>query len=156
MGQSHAAIMPRGFAPSNNPPLGCTRLAAVRLIAKCADIFPSVSNYFHICVPLDLLQLVLLLPLLLSRSAHGHAVRLKISLPLRTARVPTIMLPSRGFSCCCTSHRPQGYHPPACSYAFIIGKFRRWWYSSLPCSTFGGWRLIPAGLPLCPALGAGL
>ena len=41
---------------------------------------------------------------------------------------------------------------PACSYAFTIGKFRRWWYSSPPCSTFGGWRLFPTGLPLCPAL----
>ena len=38
---------------------------------------------------------------------------------------------------------------PACSYAFTIGKFRRWWHSSPPCSTFGAWRLIPAGLPLC-------
>ena len=32
--------------------------------------------------------------------------------PLRTARVPTIVLPSRGFSCCCVSEPPQGYHPP--------------------------------------------
>ena len=44
---------------------------------------------------------------------------------------------------------------PACSYAFIIGEFRRW-YSSLPCSTRGGWRLIPTGLPLCLVLDAGL
>ena len=41
---------------------------------------------------------------------------------------------------------------PACSYAFTIGKFRRWWCSSPPCSAFGGWRLFPTGLPLCPAL----
>ena len=41
---------------------------------------------------------------------------------------------------------------PACSYVFTIGKFRRWWYSGPPCSTFGGWRLFPTGPPLCPAL----
>ena len=87
-------------------PVGCTRLAAVRLIAKCTDMFPLVSDYSHICVLLHLLQL------LLSRSAHGHAVRLKIPLPLRTARVPTIILPSWGFSCCCTSQLPQRYPPP--------------------------------------------
>ena len=85
-------------------PAGCTRLAAVRLIAKCADMFPLVSDYLHICFLLDLLlQLLLLLPLLLSRRAHSHAARLKIPLPLRMTRVPTIILLSRGFSCCCTS-----------------------------------------------------
>ena len=41
---------------------------------------------------------------------------------------------------------------PACSYAFTIRKFRRWWYSSPPSSTSGGWRLSPNALPLCPAL----
>ena len=41
----------------------------------------------------NLLQL-LLLPLLLSLSAHGHAVRLKIPLLLRTARKSTIILQS--------------------------------------------------------------
>ena len=45
---------------------------------------------------------------------------------------------------------------PACSYSFTIGQFRRWWYSSHPCSTSGGWRLIPTGLPLYLALEAGL
>ena len=96
----HAAIMPRGVAPPNNPLVGCRRLAAVRRIAKCADMFPLVSDYPHICFLLDLQQLLLLLPLLLSRSAHGHAVRLEIPHPLRTARVPTIVLPSRCFGCC--------------------------------------------------------
>ena len=93
-------------------PVGCTRRADVRVIAKCADMFPLVFDYSYNCFLLDLLQLLLLLPLLLSQSAHGHAVRLKIPLSLRTARVPTIILPSRGFSCCCTSQLPQGYHPP--------------------------------------------
>ena len=92
-------------------PVGCTRLAAVRLIAKYAYMFPLVSNFSHICFLLDLLQLLLLLTLLLSRSAHCHAVRLKIPLPVRAARVSTIILPLRGFSCCCTSQLPQGYHP---------------------------------------------
>ena len=42
----------------------------------------------------------------------------------------------------------------ACSYAFTIEEFRQWWYSSPPCSTSGGWRLIPTGLLLCLALDA--
>ena len=134
-------------------PAGCTRLAAVRLFATCADMFPLVSDYSHICFLLDLLQLLLLLPLLLSRSSHGHTVRLKIHLPLRAARVPTSILPSRGFSRCCFPSFRRDTTLPAPSYAFFaIGKFRRWWYSSPPCSTFGGWRLFPTGLPLCPAL----
>ena len=99
------------LAPPNTPPVGCARLAAVRLIAKCTDMLSLVSDYPHICLLPDLLQQLLLTLLLLSWSAHSHAVRLKIPHPLRTARVPTIELPSRGFSCCCTSQRPQGYHP---------------------------------------------
>ena len=75
-------------------------------------MFPLVSDYLHIGFLLDLLLQLLLMLLLLSRSAHGHAVRLNPPLPLRTARVPTIILPSRGFSCCCTSQLPQGHHPP--------------------------------------------
>ena len=119
----------------------------------CIPSFPDYPH-IHLLSPRPLLQLLLLL--LLSRSAHGHAARLKIPVPPRTARVPTIILPSRGFSCCCISQLPRGYHPPCVHYAFTIGKFRRWWYSSPPCSTFGGWRLIPAGFPFCPALDTGL
>ena len=51
----HGAIMPRGVAPSNKPHEVCTWLAAVRLIAKCADMFPPVSDDTHICFLLDLL-----------------------------------------------------------------------------------------------------
>ena len=47
--------MSRGFAPPNNPQVGRTRRAAVRRIAKCADMFPLVSDYTHICFLLDLL-----------------------------------------------------------------------------------------------------
>ena len=104
--------MPRGFVPPNKPQVGCTGLAAVRLIAKRADMFPLVSDYTHICFLLDLLLQLLLKLLLLSRSARSHAVRLKIPRTLRSARVPKIVLPSRGFSCCCTCQPPQGYHPP--------------------------------------------
>ena len=75
-------------------------------------MFPLVSDYLHIGFLLDLLLQLLLMLLLLSRSAHGHAVLFKISLPQRTARVPTIILQSQGFSCCCTTQLPQGYHPP--------------------------------------------
>ena len=89
----HVAILCRAALPHcTTVPVGCTRLAVVRLLAKCADMFPLVSDYPHICFLLDLLQLLLLLPLLLSRSAHGHAVRRKNPLPLRTARVLTIKI----------------------------------------------------------------
>ena len=114
----HAAIMLRDFTQPNKPQAGCARLAAVRLIAKCTDMLSLVSDYPHICLLPDLLQQLLLKLLLLSRSAHSNAVRLKIPHPLRTARVPTIELPSRGFSCCCTSQRPQGYHPPCVQLRF--------------------------------------
>ena len=109
-----------------------------------------VSDYPHICLLPDLLQQLLLTLLLLSWSAHSHAVRLKDPLPLHTARVPTITLPSRGFICCCSLRRDTTL--PACSYAFTIGKFRRWWYSSPPCCTGGGRRLMPTALSLCLAL----
>ena len=92
-------------------PVGCTRLAAVRFLAECADMLPPVSDYLHICFLLDLLLQLLLMMLLLSRSAHGHAVRLEIPFPLRTVWVPTIILLPRGFSCCCASQLPQGHHP---------------------------------------------
>ena len=95
--------MPRGFASPNNPP-GRVHTAGGR--ATYREICRHVSPRFR------------LHPLLLSRSAHSHAVRLEIPHPLRTARVPTIELPSRGFSCCCTSQRPQGYHPPCVQLRF--------------------------------------
>ena len=149
----HAARL----ALPNNPP-DRVHTAGGRVAYR--EIRRNVSPHFrfpHICFLLDLLQLLLLLPLLLSRSSHGHTVRLKIHLPLRAARVPTSILPSRGFSRCCFPSFRRDTTLPAPSYAFFaIGKFRRWWYSSPPCSTFGGWRLIRAGLPLCPALDAGL
>jgi len=108
----HAAIMLRDFTQTNKPQAGCARLAAVRLIAKCTDMLSLVSDYPHICLLPDLLQQLLLTLLLLSWSAHSHAVRLKDPLPLHTARVPTIKLSSRGFICCCTCQPSQGYHPP--------------------------------------------
>ena len=107
----HAVIMRVDLPHETTLPAGCAQLAAVQLIAKCVDMFPLVSDYPHICFLLDLLQLLLLMQLLLSRRAHGHVVRLKIPLPLRTARMTTIIFPSRGFSCCCTSQCPQRYHP---------------------------------------------
>ena len=104
--------MRRGFAPPSNPP-GRVHMADGRAAYRVmCRLVPLVSDYSHICFLLDLMQLLLLMPLLLSRSAHGHAVRLKIPLSLRTVRVPTITLPSPGSSCCCTSQGPQGYHPP--------------------------------------------
>ena len=108
----HAAIMPRDFPPPNNPPGRVHAAGGRAAYRECADMFPLVSDYPHICFLLDLLPHLLLMLLVLSRNAHGHAVRLKIPVPLRTARVPTILLPTRGFSCCCTSQLPQGHYPP--------------------------------------------
>ena len=45
----HAAIMLRNFVLPNKLQEGCTRLAAVRLIAEFADMFPLVSDCPHIC-----------------------------------------------------------------------------------------------------------
>ena len=137
-------------------PEGCTRLAAVRFSAKCEDMFVPVSDFPHICFLFDLLQLLLLLPLLPSWSAHGHAVRIKS--PFRYGQRGCPRLYShRGASADDVRPSVRGDTAlPACSYAFTIGKFRRWWYSSPLCSAFCGWQLIPAGLPLCPALDAGL
>ena len=71
--------MSRGFAPPNKPQVGRTRLAAVRRIAKCADMIPLVSDYTRICFLLDLLLQLLLKLLLLSRSAHSNACLLYTS-----------------------------------------------------------------------------
>ena len=114
-------------------------------------MFPLVSDYPHICFLLDLQQLLLLLPLLLSRSAHGHAVRLEIPHPLRTARVPTIVLPWRGFSCCCTSQPPQGYQPP-CVQQRLHQKAPTMVVQEPSLQYIREWRLFPTGLPVCPAL----
>ena len=138
--------MLRDFALPNKPQIGCTRLAAVRLLAECADMFPLVSDYTHICFLLDLLLQLLLKLLLLSRNAHSHAVRLKIPHPRRTARVPTVVLPSRGFSCCCTYQPPQGYHPPRVQLRLLHRKVptmvvqqpslqRLWWVAIVPHRT---------------------
>ena len=78
----HAAIMLCDFTQPNKPQAGCARLAAVRLIAKCTDMLSLVSDYPHICLLPDLLQQLLLTLLLLSWSAHSHAVRLKDPLPV--------------------------------------------------------------------------
>ena len=89
-----AAIMPRDFAPLNNPP-GTVHTGGGRATYReMCNMFPLVSDYSHICFLLDLLLQLLLMLLLLSRSAHGHAARLKIPVPLRAAMVPTIILPS--------------------------------------------------------------
>ena len=56
---------------------------------KQAGVYPSLL-LLRISFLLDLVLQLLLKLLLLSRSAHSHAVRLKDPLPLHTARVPTI------------------------------------------------------------------
>ena len=46
-----AAIMQRGFALPNKPQVVCTRLAAVRLIAECSDMFPRFRLHPHLLSP---------------------------------------------------------------------------------------------------------
>ena len=136
---SHARFLPplilqqqnaRGLCRSTLPhqtilPVVCTRLAAVQLLAKCADMFPLVVDSPHVCFLLDLLQLMLM-PLLLSRSTHGHAVRLKKS-PFRYARRGCPRLYShRGAPAAVLPSFRRDTTLPACSYAFTIGEFRRW------------------------------
>ena len=104
----------------------------------------------HICFLLDLLQLLLKL---LMRSRSHTATPCDLKSPIRYARRGCPRLNSnRGASAAAVlvSLR-RDTTLPACSYAFTIGKFRRC-FSSPPCSTFGGWRLFPTGLPSCPAL----
>ena len=122
-----------------------------------AGVYPSLL-LLRIRYLLDPLPQLLLKLLLLSRSAHGHAVRLKIHHPLGTARLLTIVLLSRGFTCCCCiSQPPQGYYPPC-----VQLRLHRWrvltvvWYSTPPCCTGGGQRMMPSGLSLCLAFDAGL
>ena len=115
-----------------------------------AGVYPSLL--LHICFSLDLVLQLLLKVLILSLSAHSHAVRLEIPHPLPTARVPTIVLLSRGLSCCCTSQPPQGYYPtcvqPRLDHRRVPTMV---WYSSPPCCTGRGRRLMPTGLFLCLA-----
>ena len=146
------------LAPPNNPP-GRVHTAGGRATCRemCRDMFPLLSDYTHIGFLLDLLLQLLLKLLLLSRSAHGHAVRLKIPHPQHKANVPTIELPSRGFSCCCTSQPPQGYHPPCVQLRLHHRKVPTMvWYSTPPCCTGGGRRLMPTGRSFCLAFDAGL
>ena len=128
----HAATMLRDFALPNKPQVGCTCLAVVRLIAKCADMFPLVSDCPHICClhtqPSEV-------KCVRQTKRKINVVRLKTPLPLCTARVPTITLTSRGFGCCTpkttSSPRhhlrdpppPQVRHPPAirpCPHARLL------------------------------------
>ena len=142
----HAAITPRGFAQPSNPP-GRVHTAGDRATYRemCRHVSPRFRLHPHLLSPRPPAAAAV-------EAAAAVAVRLKIPHPLRTARVPTIVLPSRGFSCCCTFSLRRDTTLPACSYTFTIGTFRRWWYSSLPFSTFGGWRLFPTGLSLCPSI----
>ena len=105
-------------------PAGSTRPAAVRLIVKCANMFPRASDYSHICFLFDLLQLLLLPPLLLSGSAHGHAARLKIP-PFRYARqgCPGLYSHRGALDAAVRPSFRRDNTLPACKYAFTIGKF---------------------------------
>ena len=117
-------------------------------------MFTPHCSFDRICFLLDLVLQLLLKLLLLSRRAHGHAARLKIPHPLRTARVPTIVLLSRG-SCCCTQP-PQGHYPPCLQPRLHHRRVpTEVWYSTPRC-TGGGRRLMPTGLSLCLAFDAGL
>ena len=92
----------------NKPQVGCTRLAAVRLIAECAVTFPLVSDCPHICCLHNQPSEV---ECVRQIKTTINPVRLKNFLPLRTARMPTITLPLRGFGCCTpkTTSSPRHY-----------------------------------------------
>ena len=48
----HTAIMLRDFVLPNKPQVGCTRLAAVRLVAEYADMrFPRFRLHPHLLSP---------------------------------------------------------------------------------------------------------
>ena len=95
----HSTIMPRCFAQPNDPP-GRVNTAVIHATyrERCRNVSPPCRLHPHLLSPRS--PAAVLMMLLLPRSAHGHAVRLKIPHPLRTARVPTIILPSRGFGGC--------------------------------------------------------
>ena len=108
-------------------PEGCTRLAAVRFSAKCEDMFVPVSDFPHICFLFDLLQLLLLLPLLPSWSAHGHAVRLKTPRHYARRGCPRLYSHRGALAAAVLPSFRWDTTLPACSHAFFtIGKFRRW------------------------------
>ena len=154
--------MPRGYAPPNNLP-GRVHTAADRsAYREMSRHISLLSDYTRMCFLLDLLlQLLLklllllllkLVLLLLSRSAHSHGVRYKIPHLLSTAKLPTIQLSLRGFlSCCCTSQPSQGYNPPCVQLRFHHRKVPTMG-AQQPSLQHLGWRLLPTGYPLCPAL----
>ena len=143
--------MPRGFAPPNNPPdrahTAGGRAAyremrghvsprfrllphplSPRLAASCRCCCRCCCRRVHTATPYDL------------KSPFRYARRGCPRLYSHRGASAAAVLP--------TVRRDTTL--PACSCAFTIGKFRRWWYSSPPCSTFGEWRLISAGLLFCP------
>ena len=153
----HAAIVPRDFASPNNPPgrvhtawwpCGFSRNVQTCFVVTFPD-FPT-SAFSSACCSWCCCRCC-------CRGVHT-ATPCDLKSPFRYARqVCPRLLSHRGASAAAVllSFR-RDTTLPACSYAFTIGKFRRWWHSSPPCSTFSGWRLIPTRLPLCPALDAGL
>ena len=120
--------------------VGCTRLAAVRLTEKYADMFPLVSDYTHCCC----------------RGVHT-ATPCDLKSPIHYARRGCPRLNShRGASAAAVLPSVRRDTTlPACSYAFTIGKFRRWGHSSHPCSTLVG-DCYPPGTPCAPRSNGGI
>ena len=139
-----------GFVPLTILPVECTRVGG-RAVSRemCRHDSPRFPISPTSAFLFELLQLLLLL---LSRSAHGHDVRLKIPRALRTARVLTIILPSRGFSCRCTPSFRRDTALRACTYAFTIGVPTM--VVQAPSLQHERWVAINA--PLCLALDAGV
>ena len=135
--------------------VGCTRLAAVRLLRNvqtCFRSFPitptSAFSSTCSCCCCCCCRCC-------CRGVHT-VTPCDLKSPFRSARRGCSRLYShRGTSAAAVlpSFR-RDTTLTACSYAFTIEEFRQWWYSSPPCSTSGGWRLIPTGLLLCLALDA--
>ena len=138
--------MPRGFAPPNAPQVGCTRLAAVRLIAKCAGMYTTSAFSSTSCCSCCT-------SCCCCRGVHT-ATPCDSKSPMRYTRpgCPRLNWHRGASAAAVLASLRRDTTLPACSYAFTIGKSRRWWYSSPSCCAGSGRRLIPTGLFLCFAL----
>ena len=150
--------MPRGFAPPNNPP-GRVHTAGSRTVYhEMRTHFPSFPITATSAFSSTCCSCCCCCCHRCSRGVHT-TTPCDLKSPFRYARqgCPRLYFHRGASAAAVLPSFRRDTTLPACSYAFFtIGKFRRWWYSSPPCRTFGGWLMIPAGLPLCPALDAGL
>ena len=75
----HSAMLPRDFAPPNNPPGRVHTTGGRTASHEKSDKFPLASDYPHICFLLDLLLQLMLMLLLSLRMNRGLDRPLKIA-----------------------------------------------------------------------------